>query len=865
MATLSPMMLQYIKIKEENPDALLFFRVGDFYEMFFDDALTTSRELELTLTGKECGLEERAPMCGVPHHAVEPNITRLVEKGYKVAICDQVSDPQLSKGLVERRVTRIVTPGTIMDTTLIGEKKNNYLLSLFAKGKNIGISYCDISTGELFMRTISHDERALKGALATIAPSEIITNDEGLQPYFKDISFTVLQNSDFQLAKIKEWMLRHFSVGTLTALGVTPSHNIAMSACGGLVTYLTNTQKNALTHVTKLKVLSDAEIMPLDENTKRNLELTRSLRTNASKGTLLHLLDQTKTAMGGRCLRSFVEQPLISYDKIQERLEMIDSFYHQPVASAALQSLLENVYDMERLLAKVSYQTLNPRDCLSLLRSLNQAPEIKQYLETFANDAVDQLKQSVDPVQPLRDLLTSAICEDAPLSPMEGGVIKEGYSENLDALKEASTKGKQWLTALEQAEREATGIKNLKIMYNRVFGFYIEVTKSYYSLVPVRYIRKQTLTNAERYTTEELRNMEGKILGAQEQAQKLEYKIFEEIRSKVSDYMNLLQQTATAYKTLDALLSLATVARENHYVKPIINQTGELHIVQGRHPVVEKNLQDDTFVPNDTHMDAQDKRMQIITGPNMAGKSTYMRQVALIVLMAHMGSFVPAQRADIPLVDCVFTRVGASDDLASGQSTFMVEMSEMAYIMRNATANSLVILDEIGRGTSTFDGLSIAWSAVEYLCDQEKSGAKTLFATHYHELSELEGHLNGVTNYCVSVKEHGEEVIFLRTIQKGGADKSFGTYVARLAGVPKQVVRRAQEIQARLEANEVTQNSIGKNILQKGEKRKSEQETLFDYGKTEFIQEIQSLDVLSMSPMDAMNALFLIKEKALKL
>ena len=593
--------------------------------------------------------------------------------------------------------------------------------------------------------------------------------------------------------------------------------------------------------------------------------MTETIRGRSVKGSLLSILDETCTAMGGRLLRSWVEKPLLSKEKIEMRLSAVEALFHQHVLSEELRGKLQNVYDMERLLSKVSYHTLNARDCLSLLRSLQQAPEILSLLATIQGDDLSFLQDMMDPLPELTDLLLRAISPDAPLLLSDGGFIRQGYHAELDELRLASTQGKQWLLDLENREREATGIKNLRVQYNRVFGYYIEVTKSNYSLVPLRYQRRQTLTNSERFTTDELRAIESKLVGSQEQAAKLEMALFEDIRNQIGLNMAGLQSTANAYKTLDALLSLARVARMNNYVRPEISEDGEIDITDGRHPVVESSLPDMAFVPNDTHLNLTDRRMQIITGPNMAGKSTYMRQVALITLMAHMGSFVPAKAAKISLVDGVYTRVGASDDLATGQSTFMVEMSEMAYILRNATDRSLVILDEIGRGTSTFDGLAIAWAAVEYLCDQKKSGAKTLFATHYHELSELEGHLEGVVNYCVSVKEHGEDVIFLRKIVPGGADKSFGIYVARLAGVPRQVVARAQEISARLEVNNLSNNSIGQNILGAGHRKKNEQVDLMEFGKTEFIEEVRALDVLAMTPMDALNKLFLLKEKAMKL
>lgn len=865
MATLSPMMQQYMRLKEQNPDTLLFFRVGDFYEMFFDDALTASRELELTLTGKDCGLEERAPMCGVPYHAVDTYVARLVEKGYRVAIGEQMTDPALAKGLVDRDVIRIITPGTLTDTAVIGERKNNFLCSLYVQGKRAGLAACDVSTGEFYAQQLSAEQSAVKAALSALEPGEIITNDLEFAKGCAAVVPRLFTAAAFQSQNARETLLSHFGVNSLIALGLDSSLTAAACASGALMRYLNDTQKNSLKHIVSIRIQEKGDTMPLDASTRRNLELTETIRGRSAKGSLLSILDDTVTAMGGRLLRAWVEKPLLSKEKIEARLAAVEALYQNHVLGEALREKLSRVYDMERLLSKVSYHSLNARDCLSLLRSLEQAPEVLSLLAEISGDALSFLREMLNPLPELTDLLSRAISPDAPLLISEGGVIRAGYNAELDELRRASTEGKQWLLELEAREREETGIKNLRIQYNRVFGYYIEVTKSNYALVPLRYQRRQTLASSERFTTDELRAIESKLTGAQEQAAKLELLLFEQIRDQIGNQMAPLQGTAAAYKTLDALLSLARVARRNNYVRPEITEDGVIDILDGRHPVVEAMLPDMAFVPNDTHLDGEGRRMQIITGPNMAGKSTYMRQVALITLMAHMGSFVPAREAHICLVDGVYTRVGASDDLATGQSTFMVEMSEMAYILRNATNRSLVILDEIGRGTSTFDGLSIAWAAVEYLCDKQKSGAKALFATHYHELSELEGHLEGVANFCVSVKEHGEEVIFLRKIIPGGTDKSFGIYVARLAGVPRPVVARAQEIEARLEVSNEGQNSIGKNILGAKHKKKNEQVALMDYSKTEFVEEIRGLDVLSMTPMDALNKLFLLKEKALKL
>ena len=864
MSSLSPMMQQYLRIKQENPEPLLFFRVGDFYEMFFDDALTGSRELELTLTGKDCGLPERAPMCGVPFHAVDTYVTRLVEKGYKVAICEQMEDPALAKGLVKRDIIRIITPGTLTDSAAIGEKRNNYLLSICVSGRKAGFAYADVSTGEMYARMGTSDEREIRGVIASVSPAEIITNAEEAVRPLAGIAVSGSSAERFRPKDARERLLRHFETASPEALGFSAANQPAMCAAGALMAYLNDTQKNALGHITRIQFVTAGHTMPLDQNTIRNLELTQTLRGQGGKGTLLGVLDHTVTAMGGRLLRAYVEQPLLLPEEINARLDAVEALTREPVLCEAVRERLQQVYDMERLLSKVSYQSLNPRDCLSLRRSLSQAQPVR---ELISAEALSSVMQLLDPVQDLLDTLNAAISDDAPLSPNDPGVIRTGYDAQLDEYRRADSEGKQWLMDLEAREREQTGIRNLRIQYNRVFGYYIEVTKSFLSQVPDRYLRRQTLANAERYTTDELRELERKILGAQDQAQKLEYQLFDQVRAQIAAHMDALQRTALGFKQLDVYQSLARAALMNRYVRPTLNDEGVMEIREGRHPVVEALNTDEPFIPNDTEMNRADRHMEIITGPNMAGKSTYMRQVALITLMAHMGSFVPAESANIPLTDCVFTRIGASDNLAQGQSTFMVEMAETAYILKNATEKSLVLMDEIGRGTSTFDGLSIAWAAVEYLADKKKSGALTLFATHYHELSELEGKLPGVVNCCVAVREQGEQVLFLRKIMPGGADKSFGIYVARLAGVPREVVARAQEIEARLTVHDMSDQGLGQSILNpKGKgKRKNEQESILGFTRTEFIEEIQQLDVLSMTPMDALNRLFVLKEKALKL
>ena len=870
---LSPMMQQYLRIHDAYPDCLLLFRLGDFYELFFEDAKTASKELELTLTGKDCGLEERAPMCGVPFHSVNTYIEKLIEKGYKVAICEQMEDPALAKGLVDRDVVRVITAGTVTDPTMLEDKANNYLMCVYLDGKHAGIAWADVSTGEFYvmepeMNLLGAQIARIQGAqIARIQPMEVICNDvAALASAFGAVrGLSGQPQTWFQKKNAEEALCSHFRLTQLTSLGLE-DRKYAACAAGALLKYLHETQKNSLEHIRSLRFAENGRTMMLDQNTRRNLELTESLRGDRKKGTLLGLIDKTSTAMGGRLLRSWVEQPLLDPAEINARLDAVEELVRDRVLGMTLSEELEGVYDMERLMNKVAYRNMNARDCLALCASLKRIPGIRDLLRGVQSAEMIRIRGELDPLEELTALLERAIHPDAPVVITEGGIIREGYSSVLDEYREAQTSGKQWILDLEAKEREATGIRNLRIQYNKVFGYYIEVTKSFLGQVPERYIRKQTLTNAERFMTPELKEVEQKIIGAQEQSVRLELQLFTEIREKIAERIDSIQRTAQALKQLDAFQSLSRTASENRYVRPAISTDGSLSITEGRHPVVEQNLKDGEFIPNDTLLDCGENRMMIITGPNMAGKSTYMRQVALICLMAQIGSFVPAKEACLPVCDRIFTRVGASDDLASGQSTFMVEMSETAHILRNATKNSLIILDEIGRGTSTFDGLSIAWAVVEYIADREKIGAKTLFATHYHELSELEGHLEGVKNYCISVKEHGEDVLFLRKIIRGGADKSFGVHVARLAGVPHPVIVRAHEIQARLEVSDINQNTIGQNIL--GEDsvlRKNEQVDLFDYKKDEIIQELQQIDVMAITPMDAMNTLFVLREKARKL
>ena len=860
------MMQQYLRIHDAYPDCLLLFRLGDFYELFFEDAKTASKELELTLTGKDCGLEERAPMCGVPYHSVNTYIEKLIARGYKVAICEQMEDPALAKGLVDRDVVRVITAGTVTDPAMLEDKANNYLMCVFLDGKKAGIAYADVSTGEFYV--MEPELNMLRAEISRVSPMEVICNDPPALSASAGSEIRCVSGQPqqwFQRRNAEEALKEHYHLSQLTALGLTDRKEAACAA-GALLKYLHETQKNSLEHIRTLRFAENGRTMLLDQNTRRNLELTESLRGDRRKSTLLGLIDKTSTAMGGRLLRRWVEQPLLDKKEINSRLDAVEELVRNRILGMTLAEELEGVYDMERLMNKVAYRNMNARDCLALCASLKRIPGIRELLQKAESREMVCIREELDPLEDLTALLDRAIHPDAPVVITEGGIIREGYSAILDEYREAQTNGKQWILDLEASEREATGIRNLRIQYNKVFGYYIEVTKSFLNLVPERYIRKQTLTGAERYMTPELKEVEQKIIGAQEQSVRLELQLFGEIRDRIAEQIEGIQKTAQALKKLDVYQSLSRTASENRYIRPVITDDGSLTITEGRHPVVEQNMKDGEFIPNDTVLDCEENRMMIITGPNMAGKSTYMRQVALICLMAQIGSFVPAKEAYLPVCDRIFTRVGASDDLASGQSTFMVEMSETAHILRNATKNSLIILDEIGRGTSTFDGLSIAWAVVEYIADRQKIGAKTMFATHYHELSELEGHLEGVKNYCISVKEHGEDVLFLRRIVRGGADKSFGVHVARLAGVPRPVIVRAHEIQARLEVSDINQNKIGQNILgEESVNRKNEQMDLFDYKKDEIIQELQQLDVMAITPMDAMNKLFLLREKARKL
>ena len=811
MAGLSPMMAQYMETKKQYSDCILFYRLGDFYEMFFDDALTASKELEITLTGKECGLEERAPMCGVPYHAVDSYLSRLVQKGYKVAIAEQMEDPKLAKGLVKREVIRVVTPGTITSAQALDETKNNYLMGIVYLADRMGVSVADITTGDFLVTEISTD-RALFDEINKFSPAEVICNDAfsmsgiSLEDLKDRYHFTVstLDSRFFQDESCRKVLREHFKVGSLEGLGLG-DYDCGVIAAGAVLQYLYETQKSTLDHLTTIVPYATGNYMILDSSTRRNLELLETMREKQKRGSLLWVLDKTRTAMGARLLRTWIEQPLISKEAILKRQNAIEELNLNYISREELGEYLNPVYDLERLIGRISYKTANPRDLLAFRNSIAMVPHIKRLLGEFTSDALKELAEDLDPLEDLNDLITRAIVEEPPITVREGGMIKDGYNEEADRLRHAKTEGKTWLAELEARERDSTGIKNLKVKYNKVFGYYFEVTNSFKDLVPEYFIRKQTLTNAERYTTDDLKNLEDVILGAEDKLFSLEYDLFCEVRDAIAAEVVRIQKTARAIAAIDVFASLSTVATRNNYVKPQINEKGTIQIKGGRHPVVEKMMRDDMFVANDTILDNSKNRISIITGPNMAGKSTYMRQTALIVLMAQIGSFVPADQANIGICDRIFTRVGASDDLASGQSTFMVEMTEVANILRNATRNSLLILDEIGRGTSTFDGLSIAWAVVEHISNTRLLGAKTLFATHYHELTELEGLMNGVTNYCIAVKEQGDDIVFLRKIVKGGADKSYGIQVAKLAGVPDSVINRAKELVEQLVDSDLMQ------------------------------------------------------------
>ena len=878
MAELTPMMKQYMETKSQYQDCILFYRLGDFYEMFFEDALTASRELEITLTGKNCGQEEKAPMCGVPYHAVEGYLNRLVAKGYKVAICEQVEDPKTTKGIVKREVVRIVTPGTNLDTQALDETKNNYIMCIVYIADRYGVSVADISTGDYFVTEIP-DSAKLLDEIYRFSPSEIICNEafymsgvdmDGMKDRL-GITIYSLESWYFDDEVCRKKLLEHFEVSSFAGLGLA-DYDCGIISAGALLQYLLETQKNSLSNLTHITPYAAGKFMMIDSSTRRNLELCETLREKQKRGSLLWVLDKTKTAMGARTLRKYVEQPLIDKTEIIRRLDAVQELKEQAISREEIREYLSPVYDLERLITKIAYGSANPRDLTAFRSSLEMLPALLYILQEMKAELLKDLAVDLDPLEDLCILVKKAIREDPPIAMKEGNIINDGYNEEVDKLRRAKSDGKDWLAKLENDEREKTGIKNLKIKYNKVFGYYLEVTNSYKEMVPEYYTRKQTLANAERYITPELKELEDMILGAEDKLYALEYELYSEVRGLIASQIERIQKTAKAVAALDAFASLALVAERNNYVRPKINEKGVIDIKEGRHPVVERMIPNEMFISNDTYLDDKKHRISIITGPNMAVKSTYMRQTALIALMAQIGSFVPAKSANIGLSDRIFTRVGASDDLASGQSTFMVEMTEVANILRNATSKSLLILDEIGRGTSTFDGLSIAWAVIEYISDSRLLGAKTLFATHYHELTELEGKIDNVNNYCIAVKEKGDDIVFLRKIVKGGADKSYGIQVAKLAGVPELVIGRAKEIVEELSDEDITARvseiASKERVVKKKPKVKKyddvdiAQMSLFDTVKDDdVLEELKNLDVGNMTPIDALNTIYRLQNK----
>lgn len=875
---MTPMMQQYMETKSQYPDCILFYRLGDFYEMFFDDALTASKELEITLTGKNCGMEERAPMCGVPYHAVDGYLTKLVSKGYKVAICEQVEDPKQAKGIVKREVVRIVTPGTILDAAAIDESKNNYIMCIVYIADRYGLSVADVTTGDYFVTELP-DGQKLKDEIFKFMPSEIICNESfymsgmDLEDMKNRLGITIysLESWYFDDEICKSKLIEHFKVSSLQGLGLS-DYDCGVISAGALLQYLLETQKNDLSHMTHITPYTTGKYMMLDSSTRRNLELCETLREKQKRGSLLWVLDKTKTAMGARTLRKYIEQPLIERTEIERRLDAVTELKEEAISREEIREYLSPVYDLERLITRITYGSANPRDLTAFSTSLEMLPAIHYILEDMKSDLLCEICKEMDTLEDLCSLVKSAIAQEPPIAMKEGNIIRDGYSEEVDTLRRAKSDGKTWLAKLEEQEREKTGIKNLKIKYNKVFGYYLEVTNSYKELVPEYYTRKQTLANSERYITPELKELEDTILGAEDKLYALEYELYCTVRDTIAGEVIRIQKTAKAVAALDVFTSLALVAERNNYIRPTINVQGKIDIKDGRHPVVEQMIPNGSFICNDTVLDDKKQRISIITGPNMAGKSTYMRQVALIVLMAQLGSYVPASKANIGLVDRIFTRVGASDDLASGQSTFMVEMTEVANILRNATSKSLLVLDEIGRGTSTFDGLSIAWAVVEYISDAKLLGAKTLFATHYHELTELEGKINNVNNYCIAVKEKGDDIVFLRKIVKGGADKSYGIQVAKLAGVPDIVINRAKEIVEELADEDITSrvSEIASREAEAKKKTKSKkydevdiaQFSLFDTVKDDdVLEELKAIDVGNLTPIDALNTIYRLQNK----
>ncbi len=862
MEKLSPMMQQYLKIKDENKDSILFFRLGDFYEMFFDDAKLASKELELTLTGRDCGLKERAPMCGVPYHSCESYIARLVQKGYKVAICEQMEDPSKAKSIVQRDIVRVVTPGTVIESSMLDESRNNYICCIYAEKNNVAMCFCDISTGELYVTDFKGKDcvEKIKSQLTGYNPREILIGGDvidfkELPAFIKDkLSTTVemLNESSFAFMTCNDVVKTQFK----NDYELISDKQIIICALGALMSYLKDTQKNGLERINRINLFSENQFMRLDFNTQRNLELTQTMLTKEKRGSLLWVLDKTKTSMGKRLLRNWIEKPLLNVTKIINRQSAVEELVNETVLRLDLTAALVGIFDIERLMTNIVYGSAKGRELRSLASAVEKLPQIKELLRSCESSLLKQLYNKLDTLEDIYKLIDDAIVEEPPFTVKEGGIIKRGYNQELDEVSEDMNNSTGILSKLEEEQREITKIPKLRVGYNRVFGYYIEVTNSYKDMVPETYIRKQTLTNCERYITQELKNIEGRILGAKDKAIALEYKLFDEIRKQVASQLERIQDTASAIAELDVLNSLANVAADNRYVRPDVNLKDNILLKDSRHPVVEQLLNGAPFVPNDVYLNCSANRVAIITGPNMAGKSTYMRQVALIVLMAQIGSFVPAASAEIGIVDSIFTRVGASDDLASGQSTFMVEMSEVANIITNATSKSLLILDEIGRGTSTFDGMSIARAVLEYVADKKKLGAKALFATHYHELTVLEEVIDGVNNFNIAVKKKGDDITFLRRIVPGGADDSYGIEVAKLAGIPDYITDRAKEILSELESGNSKINVINKV---KKSAQDIEQLSLMPSIDSAIADKLKNVDLNTLTPIEAMNLLYELK------
>ena len=853
---ISPMMQQYLDIKEQYKECILFFRLGDFYEMFFDDAITASRELELTLTGKSCGKEEKAPMCGVPFHSADTYISRLIEKGYKVAICEQTEDPAAAKGIVKREVIRIVTPGTLTSQSMLKENENNYLASIYIDDTGAGISYCDISTGEMYASQLTGGmtEDSLVNELVKTNAREVIINREtdAIWEALKtsDVFLNVLNENYYSYETAQKTILRQFNTGALTGLGLEDKTQCVLSL-GALLSYLLETQKQSLGQITGIRLYDIGNSMALDKATIRNLEITETLYDKQVKGSLLGVLDKTHTAMGSRKMKQWLKEPLNRVDEINARLDAVESLVDNILLRNNIRDSLKRVYDFYRLSGRIASGNANGKDMIALLNSISVLPDIKDSLSDLEAELLDELNHRIDPLTEVFELIDRAVCEDPPFTIKEGGIIKKGYSEELDELKDSIYDAQQWIANLEGSERERTGIKNLKVGYNKVFGYYLEVTRSYYEMVPENYIRKQTLANAERYITPELKEMEGLVLNAEAKINKMEYDLFSQLRGEIEKHIKTIQETSDAVASLDVLTAFASVSSSNGYIRPEINSGDEIEIHKGRHPVIEQTIADGIFVSNDTYLNRTDSSMLLITGPNMSGKSTYMRQTAIIVLMAQAGCFVPCESAVIGIADRIFTRIGASDNLAHGQSTFFVEMSEMAYILNSATDRSLIILDEIGRGTSTYDGLSIAWATVEYLC-REDFRARTLFATHYHELTALSEQIDGVANLNVDVAEENGNIVFLHKIVPGSASRSYGIHVAKLAGVPKELLKNAEE---RLFALEKNQPESAPEALQPAELREGEQLSLFSLAPDPVTEKLRNIDLMETTPSQAFKIL----------